>query len=178
MKNANFKNDQFFILNKSDFSDSLEKIKKMINKSSSNGDSFEKVWIPETQVTGKIKKIDQNCFEKVNNIFKEDLLTAIERKTSLKNLELVAVRKNELSKDEMVKLHTDTEGYVLLIDISVSDSPFEGGDILFKKDNGEMVQLNVGENELLVAKCTNEHGVTRVTSGKRESLAFFARPRA
>jgi hypothetical protein len=89
-------------------------------------------------------------------------------------------------------MHIDYDGYIVMIDIPRSPKPafedptpaddstapaFEGGNILFKKDNGEVVEIKLEEDEIFVAKCTNEHGVTPVVSGKRESIALFSRPK-
>ena len=90
-------------------------------------------------------------------------------------------------------MHKDFEGYVVIIDIPEPSSPdedtdeinngynemksFEGGNILFTKDDGEIIEIELKPNELLVAKCTNKHGVKKILSGTRESIALFSAPR-
>lgn len=177
MKNATFENDQFFILKKNDFGQALRQIQDITTKAQSENKSYEKVWIPENQVTGRVFKMDRDSFGAIEQIFNDSFLPVIEANTALENLELVAVRRNILGKDDMVNMHGDRLGYVLMVDVDISASSFEGGNVLFTKDDGEIVELKLGENDLLVAKCTNEHGVSRVTSGQRDSIAFFARPK-
>ena len=104
------------------------------------------------------------------------------------------MRRNVLTKNDSVSMHKDVDGYVVIIEIPEEDdqeddqeddpqqpedsnSTFKGGNILFKKDNGETVEIELKSDELLIAKCTNEHGVKRVLSGKRESIALFSRPK-
>ena len=87
-------------------------------------------------------------------------------------------------------MHKDVSGYVVIINIPKpededqdennpknSNTTFEGGNILFKKDNGETVEIELNSDEILVAKCTNEHGVKKILSGTRESIALFSRPK-
>ncbi|HUH75308.1 MAG TPA: hypothetical protein VLZ75_13015 [Chitinophagales bacterium] len=57
------------------------------------------------------------------------------------------------------------------------NSGFEGVNILFTKDNGEVLEIQLKSDELFVAKCTNAHAVNKVLSGKRESIALFSRPK-
>jgi len=191
-----FINDQYFILKKKIVSSSLNAIEKIVKQENSEKEAFEKVWIPENQIKGSIKKIDRESFEKVNHYFLDEFKDLIEKGTCLQDLELVAVRRNILTKNDSVSMHKDVDGYVVIIDIpepsvpeedeqdSGSQQPedsntiFEGGNILFKKDNGETVEIELKPDELLIAKCTNEHGVKRVLSGKRESIALFSRPKA
>ena len=191
-----FINDQYFILKKQIVSSSLNAIEKIVKQENSEKEAFEKVWIPENQIKGSIKKIDRESFEKVNHYFLDEFKDLIEKGTCLQDLELVAVRRNILTKNDSVSMHKDVDGYVVIIDIpepsvpeedeqdSGSQQPedsntiFEGGNILFKKDNGETVEIELKPDELLIAKCTNEHGVKRVLSGKRESIALFSRPKA
>ena len=127
--------------------------------------------------------------------FEEEFKDIIEKGTCLQDLELVAVRRNILTKNDSVSMHKDVDGYVVIIDIPEptvteedeeevdsqqsedSNAMFEGGNILFKKDNGVTVEIELKSDELLIAKCTNEHGVKRVLSGKRESIALFTRPK-
>lgn len=176
-KNANFQQDQYFYLDRSSYETALKEINELVDSDVSGKDPYERVWIPENQVTGQLKKIDQDTFLKVERIFNESLLPTIEENTGLSNLELVGVRKNTLNSGDLVSAHGDTLGYVLLIDIPDGSSVYEGGNVIFKKDDDEVVELGIEANDLLVAKCTNEHGVSRVTKGQRESLAFFAKPR-
>ena len=180
MKNLNapnFINDQYFILNKNIFYQSLRQIEKIVKEDKGVNKAFEKVWIPENQIKGTVKKIDSNSFEKVNQCFLNDFKSIIENETCLKNLELVAVRRNLLKKNESVSMHKDFDGYVVIIDIPEPSKPeednvdrlqnqpkesertFEGGNILFTKDNGEIVEIELKSDELFIAKCTNNHGV-------------------
>jgi hypothetical protein len=198
MKNLNapnFINDQYFILNKNIFYQSLRQIEKIVKEDKGVNKAFEKVWIPKNQIKGTVKKIDSNSFEKVNQCFLKDFKSIIENETCLKNLELVAVRRNLLKKNESVSMHKDFDGYVVIIDIPEPSKPeednvdrlqnqpkesertFEGGNILFTKDNGEIVEIELKSDELFIAKCTNNHGVQKVLSGTRESIALFSRPR-
>ena len=82
-----------------------------------------------------------------------------------------------LGLNQMVKAHSDTDGYVLMLDVLSDDQTFDGGDVLFTKDDGSIVEVSPSSDKVLVAKCTNEHGVTRVTKGERTSIALFARPK-
>ena len=195
MKNLqppSFINDQYFIVNKKIVASSLRQIEKIVKQDHSAKEPFEKVWIPVNQIKGSIKKIDCKSFEKVNDCFLNELKEIIEKGTCLQDLELVAVRRNILTKNDSVSMHKDVDGYVVVIDIPEppcpeeddsslesedSNSKFDGGNILFKKDNGETVEIELKSDELLIAKCTNEHGVKRVLSGKRESIALFTRPK-
>ena len=195
LQTPSFINDQYFILNKKSVASSLSAIEKIVKQDHSDKEPFEKVWIPEKQIKGSIKKIDCESFEKVNDYFLDEFKDIIEKGTCLQDLELVAVRRNILTKNDSVAIHKDVDGYVVIIDIPEEDnqedddqeddaqqpedsnSTFEGGNILFKKDNGETVEIELKPDELLIAKCTNEHGVKRAVSGKRESIAFFSRPK-
>jgi hypothetical protein len=71
----------------------------------------------------KIKKIGRTTFDIVNEHFLNDLRHIIEEETCLKELELLAVRKNVLHKNESVSMHKDIEGYVVIIDIPELPSP-------------------------------------------------------
>lgn len=97
-KTPTFKNDQYFILNKGIFKGSLNKIEKIVKEDHGISEPFEKVWIPENQIKGSINKINRNSFELVNNCFFNNFKDIIEKETCLKDLELVAVRRNILNK--------------------------------------------------------------------------------
>lgn len=191
-KPPSFKNDQYFILNKKYYKDSLRQIERIIKEDDGKNEPFEKVWIPEKQIRGSINKIDCFTFEKVNEFYSSSLKNIIEKETGIQDLELVAVRRNILNADDSVAMHEDADGYVVIIDIpqpeeedkdknkqktNIRNKKFEGGNILFKKDNGEVVEIELGAEEMLVAKCTNEHGVNKILSGTRESIALFSRPK-
>jgi hypothetical protein len=193
LQKPTFKNDQYFKLNKKIVWNSLRSIENVVKKDHSGKKAFEKVWIPENQINGSVKKIDIESFNEVNFHFMEAFQEIIENGTCLQDLELVAVRHNILTKNDSVDMHSDVDGYVVIIDIpepeedeqkwrpketEESKRTFEGGNILFKKDNGEIVEITLQPDELLIAKCTNEHGVSKVLSGKRESIALFSRPKA
>jgi hypothetical protein len=193
LQKPTFKNDQYFKLNKKIVWYSLRSIENIVKKDHSGKKAFEKVWIPENQIKGSVKKIDVESFNEVNFHFMEAFQEIIENGTCLQDLELVAVRHNILTKNDSVDMHSDVDGYVVIIDIpepeedeqkwgpketEESKRTFEGGNILFKKDNGEIVEITLQPDELLIAKCTNEHGVSKVLSGKRESIALFSRPKA
>ena len=193
-KSPSFVNDQYFILNKKGVSDSLNKIERIVKEVHAINEPFEKVWIQEDQIKGSIYKIDSTTFEKVNACYLNEFKSIIEKETGLQDLELVAVRRNLLCKNEYVEMHKDVEGYVVIIDIPEPINPeedgnennnyhynndkrtFEGGNILFTKDDGEIVEIALKPDELFVAKCTNNHGVRKVLSGERESIALFSRP--
>jgi hypothetical protein len=198
MNNLNpptFFKDQYFILKKVSLGKSLSEIERLVNSANSEKVAFEKAWIPEDQITGEIKKLDVLTFEKVNRCFEDNFKQIIENETRLQELELLAVRRNILHANDYVSMHKDYEGYVVIIDIPETDYPeeneggnaqgytidfkrsFEGGNILFTKDNGEVVEIELQRDEVLVAKCTNNHGVKKVVSGTRESIALFSRPR-
>ena len=195
LQSPSFINDQYFIMNKKIVSSSLRQIEKIVKEDAGKNEPFEKVLIPVNQITGLIRKIDCNSFEKVNECFLNEFKDIIEKETGIQNLELVAVRRNILNKNDSVTMHKDFDGYVVIIGIPEPPTPdednqendskqsndinatFEGGNILFKKDNGEIVEIELKSDELLIAKCTNEHGVTKVLSGTRESIALFSRPR-
>jgi hypothetical protein len=198
MKNLNqptFFNDQYFILKKDSLGKSLSEIERLVSSANTGRVAFEKAWIPEDQITGEIKKLDVLTFEKVNRCFEDNFKQIIENETRLQELELLAVRRNILHANDYVSMHKDYEGYVVIIDIPETDYPeeneggntqgytidfkrsFEGGNILFTKDNGEVVEIELQRDEVLVAKCTNNHGVKKVLSGKRESIALFSRPK-
>ena len=187
-----FGDDQYFILKKDTFGGSLNEIEKIVMADQGDNEPFEKEWIPENQVNGTIQKIDRDSFDEIDERFKKFFKEPFENHTNLKGLELVAVRRNILKVDDFVSMHRDFGGYVVMVDIPRSPKPafedpnpaddstapaFEGGNILFKKDNGEIVEIKLEEDEIFVAKCTNEHGVTPVVSGKRESIALFSRPK-
>ena len=187
-----FSTDQYFIVKKDLFGASLRKIEKFVRQDEGQDQAFEKVWIPEDQIKGKIHKINEDSFEKINEHFRLDFKEIIEQATCLSELELVAVRRNILKKDEEVSMHRDFEGYVVIIDLPIPTQPegepvpqpadshrtFQGGNILFTKDNGEIVEIELKHDELFVGKCTNYHGVQKVLSGTRESIALFSRPKA
>lgn len=195
LKSPSFKNDQYFILNKEVLAGSLSKIERIVKEEHAINEPFEKVWIPEDQIKGSIYKIDYTAFGKVNECFLKGFKHLIEKETRLQDLELVAVRRNILYQDEYVEMHKDFEGYVVIIDIPEPTNPeedddennydnyiesnrtFEGGNILFTKDDGEIVEITLKPDELLVAKCTNNHGVQKILSGTRESIALFSRPK-
>lgn len=198
MNNLNyptFSNDQYFILNKKTLGSSLSEIERLVSSANTDKVAFEKAWIPEDQMTGEIKKIDVLTFEMVNRCFEDNFKQIIEKETQLQELELLAVRRNLLHANDYVSMHKDYEGYVVIIDIPETDYPeendggnkdgltiefkgsFEGGNILFTKDNGDVVEIELQKDEVLVAKCTNNHGVKKVLSGTRESIALFSRPR-
>jgi hypothetical protein len=198
MKNLNpptFFYDQYFILKKNSLGKSLGEIERLVNSANSEKVAFEKAWIPEDQITGEIKKLDVGTFEMINRCFEDNFKQIIENETRLQELELLAVRRNILHVNDYVSMHRDYEGYVVIIDIPETDYPeeneggntqgytidfkrsFEGGNILFTKDNGEVVEIELQRDEVLVAKCTNNHGVKKVVSGTRESIALFSRPR-
>jgi hypothetical protein len=190
-----FANDQYFILNKKVLGRSLTQIERIVSNSITSITPFEKAWIPEDQIKGEIGKIDEVTFEKVNSYFESNFKQIIEKETCLKEVELVAVRRNVLHENDYVSMHKDQDGYVVIIDIPQTDRPeendggnleeftvdfkksFEGGNILFTKDNGEVVEIELQKDELLVAKCTNSHGVKKILSGTRESIAMFSRPK-
>jgi len=174
---ADFENDQYFFLEKRDFDSPLSKIRDILERDQSNQLAYERVWVPEKQVIGETKKIGEETFRKIENIFDDAIVGEIEEKTGLNDLELVAIRQNTVGPGGLVSSHTDVEGYVLMVDLDASQEPFEGGDFVFTKDDGEIVQIPSNFEQVLVAKCTNEHGVTRVTKGERSSIALFARPR-
>lgn len=176
-KKPSFQNDQYFFMDKQPYKSALSKIEKLISSEVAADRSFERVWIPENQVQGEIHKIGYTTFQKVEAIFNKDLLPQIEKETGLSELELVAVRRNTLGLNQMVKAHSDTDGYVLMLDVLSDDQTFDGGDVLFTKDDGSIVEVSPSSDKVLVAKCTNEHGVTRVTKGERTSIALFARPK-
>jgi hypothetical protein len=195
-----FQNDQYFILNKRNFDVSLSEIERIVKEEQISNEPFEKVTIPEDQINGAIHKIDYSAFEKVNEYFAKGFKHIIEKETCLTDLELVAVRRNILRENDSVSMHKDFEGYVIIIDIPRPPipeenneeeteeknrgltvelkKPFEGGNILFTKDSGEVVEIELKSDELFVAKCTNNHGVQKVLSGTRESIALFSRPKA
>ena len=193
MKNIDiptFKRDQYFTIKKKYFADSSIQIEKIVKEDDGVNKPYEKVWIPEDQIKGSIKKIDRISFEKINECFLNNFKDNIEKGTGLDNLELVAVRRNILKKNDSVSMHKDVSGYVVIINIPKpededqdennpknSNTTFEGGNILFKKDNGETVEIELNSDEILVAKCTNEHGVKKILSGTRESIALFSRPK-
>ncbi len=196
MNNLNpptFKNDQYFILDKECFANSLRQIERAVNEDYCKNEPYEKVWIPEKQINGQIKKISQSTFEIVNENFIKGLRHKIEKEICLGELELLAVRKNILHKNDSVSMHNDVEGYVVIINIPEPTIPdddtdeidnrsnetkaFEGGNILFTKDNGEIIEIELKPNELLVAKCTNKHGVKKILEGTRESIALFSAPK-
>ena len=197
-KNLNsptFTNDQYFILNKKHLGSSLSEIERAVNADRRINEPFEKAWIPEDQIKGEIGKIDYATFELVNQSFLSGLKKVIEEQTCLQELELLAVRRNVLRMNDYVSMHKDYDGYVVIIDIPETTNPeeynldlddaisvdlkrtFEGGNILFTKDNGEIVEIDLQPDEVLVAKCTNNHGVKKVLSGTRESIALFSRPK-
>lgn len=195
LKSPSFKNDQYFILNKKYCAGSLSKIERIVKEEQDINEPFEKVWIPEDHIKGSINKMDYLTFEKVNECFLNGFKYIIEKQTCIHEIELVAVRRNILYQNDYVSMHKDFEGYVVIIDIPQPTNPeedndennndnyidsnktFEGGNILFTKDNGEIVEIELKHDELLVAKCTNNHGVQKVLSGKRESIALFSRPK-
>lgn len=198
MNNLNpptFFNDQYFILKKNSLGKSLSEIERLVNSANSEKVAFEKAWIPEDQITGEIKKMDVGTFEMINRCFEDNFKQIIEKETRLQELELLTVRRNILHANDFVSMHKDYEGYVVIIDIPETDYPeendsgntqgytidfkrsFEGGNILFTKDNGEIVEIELQKDEVLVAKCTNNHGVKKVLSGTRESIALFSRPK-
>lgn len=198
MNNVNcptFSSDQYFKLNKKTLGSSLSEIERLVNSVNTDDVAFEKAWIPEDQITGEIKKLDVLTFEKVNRCFEDNFKQIIENETRLQELELLAVRRNILHANDYVSMHKDYEGYVVIIDIPETDYPeendggntdgftidfkrsFEGGNILFTKDNGDVVEIELQKDEVLVAKCTNNHGVKKVLAGTRESIALFSRPR-
>lgn len=190
-----FSNDQYFILNKKTLGSSLSEIERLVSSANTGKVPFEKAWIPEDQITGEIEKMDVGTFEMINRCFEDNFKQIIEKETRLQELELLAVRRNILHANGYVSMHKDYEGYVVIIDIPETDYPeenddgntqgytidfkrsFEGGNILFTKDNGEVVEIQLQKDEVLVAKCTNNHGVKKVLSGTRESIALFSRPR-
>jgi hypothetical protein len=190
-----FANDQYFILNKGILGSSLTQIERLVNTSITGKTPFERAWIPEDQIKGEIGKLDVVTFEKVNSYFESNFKQIIEKETCLKELELLAVRRNVLHENDYVSMHKDHEGYVVIIDIPQTDRPeendggnleeftvdfkksFEGGNILFTKDDGEVVEIELQKDEVLVAKCTNSHGVKKILSGTRESIAMFSRPK-
>ncbi len=193
LKSPTFNNDQYFILDKKCFANSLSQIERAVNEDYGINEPYEKVWIPVNQINGQIKKIGQSTFDIVNEHFLNDLRHIIEKETCLGELELLAVRKNVLHKNDSVSMHKDIEGYVVIIDIPEPPSPdedtdeinngynemksFEGGNILFTKDDGEIIEIELKPNELLVAKCTNKHGVKKILAGTRESIALFSAPK-
>ena len=190
-----FANDQYFILNKKVLGSSLTQIERLVISSITGKTPFEKAWIPEDQIKGEIGKLDVVTFEKVNSYFESNFKQIIEKETCLKELELLAVRRNVLYENDYVSMHKDHDGYVVIIDIPETDYPeeyeggnsegitidfkksFEGGNILFTKDSGELVEIELQRDEVLVAKCTNNHGVNKILSGTRESIALFSRPK-
>jgi hypothetical protein len=190
-----FTNDQYFILKKKYLGSALSEIENAVHAGNGVNEPFEKAWIPEDQIKGEIGKIDYLTFQKVNQCFLDGFKKVIEQQTCLQELELLAVRRNVLQKDDYVSMHKDFEGYVVIIDIPETDYPeeydggnhegitidfkksFEGGNILFTKDNGEVVEIELKRDEVLVAKCTNSHGVKKILSGTRESIAMFSRPK-
>jgi hypothetical protein len=194
LKSPSFKNDQYFILDKKRFAHSLSHIEKAVNEDYGINEPYEKVWIPEKQINGQIKKIGQSTFDIVNEHFLNDLKHIIEKETCLIDLELLAVRRNVLHKNDYVSMHKDSEGYIVLVDLPIPVLPdedtednndrsneaksFEGGNILFTKDDGEIIEIELQPDELLVAKCTNKHGVKKILSGTRESIALFSAPKS
>lgn len=195
LKSPTFESEQYFILKKNYFAETLGKIERILKKDQFINKPYEKVWIPEDQIKGAINKFDYTTFAKVNECFLNGFKNIIEQETCLQELELVAVRRNTLKKNDFVSMHSDFEGYVIIINIPEPSNPeedndennnvnyinskrtFEGGNILFTKDNGEIVEIELKPDELFVAKCTNSHGVQKVLSGTRESIALFSRPK-
>ena len=190
-----FANDQYFILNKKVLGSSLTQIERIVSNSITSITPFEKACIPEDQIKGEIGKIDEVTFEKVNTYFESNFKQIIEKETCLQELELLVVRRNVLNTGDYVSMHKDHDGYVVIIDIPQTDGPeeydggnhegitidfkkaFEGGNILFTRDNGEVVEIELQKDEVLIAKCTNNHGVKKILSGTRESIALFSRPK-
>ncbi len=184
MRQPTFHEDQYTILKKKDIQVSLKRMDSIIQADSSLDDAFEKVWIPEQQVLGEVRKINKCSFEKVHALYDTELKQFISAHTSLNDLELVAVRRNILRAEDSVNMHADTSGYVVIIHIPEPTeeqdqgerSGFRGGQLLFTKDNGEVVEIDLQRDEVLIAKCTNAHGVKPVTSGIRETISLFSRP--
>lgn len=184
MKKASFSDDQYVITNNRNLSRSFRKINEIIDFNQSNINAFEKVFIGENHIQGTIKKINHKSFKKINNHFLDEFKDVFEEMTGLNRLELVAVRKNILKKGEMISMHKDTYGYVVGIHLSnkknygKKSGTNKGGEILFKKDNDEVVRIKLKSNEILIMKCTNEHGVAKIISGERQSIALFSQPAA
>lgn len=176
--NPTFQNDQYFYLSRSKYKAALDAINNIVDSETLNTSPYEKKWVPDSQVHGEFKKIGLPAFIKIQAIFDKDILPDIETNTALVNMELIAVRKNELSEGQYVEMHSDSKPYVLFVDLLESEGRFCGGHTLFTKDSGEVVEVDIERDEVLIAKCTNDHGVSRVTRGTRESLVLFAMPKS
>jgi len=180
-----FEKDQFVILKDKSISKTFNTINNFFNQHKFIRNSYEKVWVGENHVQGGIKKINYKLFKEINKYFVCELKDVFEKSTNLNDLELVVVRKNILKKKDSISMHKDRFGYCVAITVQGTSTQynksalkFTGGNVLFKKDNGIIVDIKLKPNELLLAKCTNEHGVQKVISGQRQSIALFTQPKS
>ncbi len=57
LKSPTFNNEQYFILDKKCFANSLSQIERAVNEDYGINEPYEKVWIPVNQINGQIKKM-------------------------------------------------------------------------------------------------------------------------
>lgn len=167
-----FKDSQYFVRTTKELGINPSEYFALASRPSAN--AYERVEIPTDQVKGKIKTVDQQTFEKLEELYNKQILPEIEKETGLMNLRLQAVRANTLEAGGSVSLHRDSAAYVLTA--FVVDGDFEGGAVSFKKDDGEVEEVPLEAGSVFIGNCTNEHGIQEVLSGTRQSVVFFAMP--
>lgn len=104
------------------------------------------------------------------NLFKKVLNIKISSKIFLRRVQF-----NQIDKGNFVGYHLDTDSnpdYIAAVVIQLGKN-YTGGKYRVYQKNGKYIDYTPKYRSIILSNCTYPHEVTKVKSGKRQSLVFF-----